>query len=77
MKSTTAEYVDYKMMMQIKMVKNGIFLHSCHGSLTLVNKLSKATASWENGLRYICIRGAFFKSHIPAPLYPMDVCPGL
>ena len=45
------------MIMQIKLVKYGIFLHSCRGSLTLVNKLSKTTASWANGLRYICIRG--------------------
>ena len=67
MNSTTAEYVDYKMMMQIKLVKYGIFLHSCHGSLTLVNKLSKATASWANGLQYICLRGAFFKSHMSSP----------
>ena len=67
MNSTTAGYVDYKMMMQIKLLKYGIFLHSCHGRLTLVNKLSKATASWANGLRYICIRGAFFKSHMSIP----------
>ena len=49
--------------MQIKLVKHGIFLHSCDGSLTLINKLE----SWTNVLGYICIRGAFFKSHMPNP----------
>ena len=49
--------------MQIKLVKYGIFLHSCDGSLTVVNKLE----SWTNVLVYICIRGAFFKSHMPNP----------
>ena len=44
MKSATAEFVDFKMMMQIKLVKHGIFLQSCHGTLTLVNKLE----SWTN-----------------------------
>ena len=62
-KSATVEYVDHKIMMQIKLVKYGIFLHSCDGSLTLVNKLE----SWTNVLGYICIRGAFFKSHMPNP----------
>ena len=63
MKSATAEFVDFKMMMQIKLVKHGIFLQSCHGTLTLVNKLE----SWTNVLGYICIRGAFFKSHMSSP----------
>ena len=52
--------------MQIKLVKYGIFLHSCDGSLTLVNKLESCT----NVLGYICIRGTFFKSHMPNPSPP-------
>ena len=65
-KSATAEYVDHKIMMQIKLVKYGIFLHSCDGSLTLVNKLN----SWTNVQGYICIRGAFLESHMPNPSPP-------
>ena len=62
-KSATAEYVDHKIMIQIKLVKYRIFLHSCDGSLTLVNKLESCT----NVLGYICIRGTLFKSYIPNP----------
>ena len=50
-------------MIQIKLVKYRIFLHSCDGSLTLVNKLESCT----NVLGYICIHGTFFKSHMPNP----------
>ena len=62
-KSATAEYVGHKIMIQIKLVKYRILLHSCDGSLTLVNKLESCT----NVLGYICIRGTLFKSYIPNP----------